>query len=157
MTSSTFNLKVRKLTKKAKKDQGFSLLELVVATVLLGIVTSVAAPKFLAQRSRAYGVEAQQTASSLLNEGEMALVDGTSSAISGFDDEVARVNSISKYTTFNATTDLATGSVNVTAVGKGVAANKFDLKACSSIEGARDIQIAYNGSLAAAAVCTGGA
>ncbi|CAB4763344.1 MAG: prepilin-type N-terminal cleavage/methylation domain-containing protein [Actinobacteria bacterium] len=56
----------RRLHRFVRRDNGFTLTELVIAMVVLGVLSSVAIPSFLGSRNNAYDKEAQTSIENVL-------------------------------------------------------------------------------------------
>ena len=71
MTSLKSRLRLTLLTQKKKNllQQGFTLIELMIVVVILGILTSVALPSFLNQSTKAKGTEGKSDISSIIKNG----------------------------------------------------------------------------------------
>jgi len=79
MTSLKSRLKLALLTQKSKKNifqQGFTLIELMIVVVIVGILTSVALPSFLNQSTKAKGTEGKSDISSIVKNAAAEFATG---------------------------------------------------------------------------------
>jgi len=72
--NTTLTQKLRQRIKKQKQN-GFSLVELLIVVVVLGILSGVALPNFLAQRDKAKVGAANAAAAALMNACEIGLTN----------------------------------------------------------------------------------
>ena len=68
------NKKLQQLTKKKKKN-GFTLVELLIVVVILGILSGVAIPNFISQRDKAKVGSANASAAALMTACEIAITN----------------------------------------------------------------------------------
>ena len=67
---------------KPRHDQGFTLVELLVVTLIIGILTAIAVPVFLNQRNKAHESAAKNDAASIGMQVATFLVDGNPDSVS---------------------------------------------------------------------------
>ena len=100
-------------------QKGFTLVELMVVIVIVGILSAVALPKFLSQTEKAKGTEAKTLISGFLKEAAAAYVEGASTVTTLLGAPTATPPGncpvATKYFEFECTED--TDTVTVTATG----------------------------------------
>lgn len=105
MTSTTFqNQLLRQLTSKKTNSKniiqkGFTLVELMVVIVIVGVLSAVALPNFLSQAAKAKGTEAKSTIASIIKSAQAeyhtegaAAVSTDCTLLGGPDDDVQNFN-----------------------------------------------------------------
>ena len=87
----TQDLAIRLSRKKMGHQDGFTLVELLIAVVIIGILSAIALPQFMSQTKKAAATEGTQQASSIakqasayyLEQGSLGEVDATCEAYTG--------------------------------------------------------------------------
>ena len=134
--------------------KGFTLVELMIVIVIVGILSAVALPNFLNQTSKAKGTECTTKASAILKqvsaEAQLSKADADNLLTSLTD----AANTDSELCTFTATA-IGTGDTAALAVaGNGDLTDKYEGNFCVNLDtGKTDAQTATNGDAAAAANC----
>jgi len=142
MTTLNSRLQLALLNRKKGRnllEKGFTLVELMIVIVIVGVLSSVALPNFLSQTVKAKGTECTSNFSSILSQiSAEALLDkdeGDDLATT----LVASANENSEVCEYDVA-DIDTDNTYVgTAVGKGDLADKYDAKGCSNIDNAKRV------------------
>ena len=160
MTTLNSRLQLALLNRKKGRnllEKGFTLVELMIVIVIVGILSAVALPNFLSQTSKAKATECTTRLGAILSQaGAEGLGTDTTTAATTMTAIVAQHNSdLCTFTSggYDANTDIYTASV----VGKTGSAleDKYNAKGCvNPLSGKRDIKISTTTTAAAAAVCS---
>jgi type IV pilus assembly protein PilA len=139
MTTLNSRIQLAMLNRKKSKNiiqKGFTLVELMIVIVIVGVLSSVALPNFLSQASKAKGTECTSLAGSMLGEiAAEALISTTAastlltSLTGAASNGGTNPNSISGFCTF-APVGLASNVYGITAVGKGDLAGQYAGRFC---------------------------
>jgi type IV pilus assembly protein PilA len=138
---------------KSLLQKGFTLVELMIVIVIVGILSAVALPNFLNQTSKAKATECTTKLGAMLSQagaealGDTTAVDATMTAL-------ATSNSSTLCTFTSGGLDTATGIYAASVVGAGDLAGKYNANGCiNSNTGKKDIKTGTTAD-AATASCT---
>ena len=99
-------------------EKGFTLVELMIVIVIVGILSSVALPNFLSQTSKAKATEAKTLAASAIKEAQIAWTEGGGPGLEAWADNQCP-NDTENFT-FNC---VGTDATNVTVTATGTPAS----------------------------------
>ena len=168
MTSLNSKLQLAMLNRKKGRnllEKGFTLVELMIVIVIVGILSAVALPQFISQTSKAKATECTTKAGSMLGlvaseallspaDGDTLLASQTGAAVSNG----TNPNSVSEYCTFSTGSTRGTGTVyEMTVLGKTGTdlAGKYAGKFCVDyVTGKKDFATSETGTTAGVAALT---
>lgn len=157
MTALNSRLQLAMLNRKqARKvlEKGFTLVELMITIVIVGILSSVALPNFLNQTNKAKATECNAKIGAILSNVNAEHLRSAADAAALLTAEIADANTNSDNCVF---TDAALTSpeYGITAVGDGTELKGYDADACVDAETSkRDLEYVTDGSTVTVADCT---
>ncbi len=156
---SNLNQQLKLALLKRKKsgnslEQGFTLVELMIVIVIVGILSAVALPNFLSQTSKAKATECVTKGGSIMGlVGTDALLSeafGTATLAA----LITEANANSSLCTFSAGAAVTGGVYAMTAEGKGDLANLYDGAFCVNYKtGKKETATTYTGTPPTAPTC----
>ena len=156
MTSLNSKLQLAILNRKKGRnliEKGFTLVELMIVIVIVGILSSVALPNFLSQTSKAKATECTSKLGSILSQvgSEALLSEAEANALAG----QLKTASDSSECTFSVVDIDADDIFAASVVGAGEITDEYSANGCVAYKtGVRDIKTATGTSTAADAVCS---
>lgn len=109
---------IQRLGKRATKKTGFTLVELLIVVVILGVLSGVALPNFLAQRDRAKVGAANAASAALITACEIAITNDEDASADA--DVVRLVAALPDDAEANATATTEADSCSVAVTGTAV-------------------------------------
>lgn len=157
---SNLNQQLKLALLKRKKsgnslEQGFTLVELMVVIVIVGILSAVALPNFLGQASKAKAIECITKGGSIMGlVGADALISEASGTAT-LAALITEANANSSLCTFSTTTGpTSDGVYAMTAEGKGDLLNLYDGAFCVNYKtGKKETATTYTGTPPTAPTC----
>lgn len=141
--------------KQKSGSEGFTLVELMIVIVIVGILSAVALPNFLNQTSKAKATECNTKAGMILSQVAAEHQLGTTEAADMMTSEITTNTTNAEFCTFT-NANLKAPLYGLKIKGKGELADKYDANACVQAEtGRRDLTYKTGTTpTAAAAICT---
>jgi type IV pilus assembly protein PilA len=137
---------LRQLQKDSKRkrnilQQGFTLVELMIVIVIVGILSAVALPNFLSQTSKAKATECNTKAGAIMSQVAAEHLSSSADAGTLLTAEIGTATTNSALCTFSApTTTLEAPIYGVEVAGKGDLEDKYSAAMCINAEtGARKL------------------
>ena len=142
MTTLNSRLQLALLNRKKGRnllEKGFTLVELMIVIVIVGVLSSVALPSFLNQTAKAKATECTNKIGAILSQVGAEYLNSATDATTLLGAEITSANSNSALCTFS-NASLTTPDYGVNVVGKGDLAGKYAAKSCvDGLTGKRDI------------------
>ena len=137
---------------KSLHQKGFTLVELMIVIVIVGILSAVALPNFLNQTSKAKGTECTAKLGAMLSQAGAEALGGDDAGVSSAMEGIAASND-SDFCTF--TSDAYSGGIyTASVVGAGDLDGKYNANGCVNPDtGKKDIKISTTADAATTADC----
>ncbi|CAK6700371.1 type II secretion system protein [Synechococcus sp. CBW1107] len=138
--------------KKNLLQKGFTLVELMIVIVIVGILSAVALPNFLNQTSKAKGTECTAKLGAMLSQAGAEALGGDDAGVSSAMEGIAASND-SDFCTF--TSNVYSGGIYTASVeGAGDLDGKYNANGCVNPDtGKKDIKISTTADAATTADC----
>ncbi|MGC6482735.1 MAG: pilin [Synechococcus sp.] len=136
-------------------EAGFTLVELMIVIVIVGVLASVALPNFIDQTAKAKATECATKGGNVMSQvGADALLSEATGKLT-LQEAILRNNSVSEFCTFEADNNASAtnGVFSMTAVGKTNSAidDRYSARFCVNYNtGRKGYAVSYNNSLPAA-------
>ncbi|QNJ06682.1 type IV pilin PilA [Synechococcus sp. MEDNS5] len=161
MTTLNSRLQLALLNRKKSRnllEKGFTLVELMIVIVIVGILSAVALPNFLSQTSKAKATEAKTLTSSALKEAQIAWTETGTTGLGAWevasDDADAPGQCPASTNTFGFTCDGSTpATVTVTAKGGADSGDLKDKEIVGSVDVTKGGNIAFCGDAPGFTAC----
>ena len=160
MTTLNRRLQLAMLNRKKARNllqQGFTLVELMIVVVIVGILSGVALPSFLGQASKAKGVECTTAVGSILTRFTSDAAESKTDALANAVALATTLTSNSTNCTINTPTPDTSGNIlSVSAVGANDLAGEYFAEACVNIANGKKALDTSDEAIAAADIpsCT---
>ena len=159
MTTLNSRLQLALLNRKKGRnllEKGFTLVELMIVIVIVGILSAVALPNFLSQTAKAKATECTAKFGAILSQvGAEALLSVADANTLKNSLLTASDSTNCKFTMADIATDGTVKTFTGSVAGQGELASKYAANGCINFEtSVRDIKTATGGNSAAAADCS---
>ena len=157
MTTLNSRLQLALLNRKKGRnllEKGFTLVELMIVIVIVGVLSAVALPSFLGQTNKAKATECTTKIGSILSTVAAEHLRDKIEASDIFDEEITKANGDSEFCVFAADTARTSPEYGITATGVPGKLDGFDARSCLDADTARrDLNYKTDGTTADAADC----
>lgn len=118
---------VQNLRQRSKGEGGFTLVELLVVMLILGLLAAIAIPSFFNQREKAKDADAKSAARTAQTAMETYATDNGGSYVGATAAKLKAVEPTLNDATLEEPTNLLASTYTVTVTSSGKAANKFSI------------------------------
>ncbi len=157
MTTLNSRLQLTMLNRKKARNllqQGFTLVELMIVVVIVGILSGVALPSFLGQASKAKGVECTTAVGSILTRFTSDAAESKTDALANAVALATTLTSNSTNCTISTPTATNPNILSVAAVGAGDLAGEYFAEACVNIANGKKALDTSDEAIATIPSCT---
>ena len=154
-TSLLQKLNAASTGKKNLLQKGFTLVELMIVIVIVGILSAVALPNFLNQTSKAKATECTTKLGSILSQAGAEALGGDSTTVNAAMSSLATDSNSSLCTFTSGGINSTSGVYTASVAGAGDLSGKYNANGCvDPATGKKDVKISTTSTAAPTASCT---